>query len=572
MAPSPHDAALAVDLPALERHLPFYGLASAPFRAGVDPGRLWLGPQQRALLDTLAGTIREREGIVLLTGDVGTGKTTLAQRLVSALGRPGFAVGWVSSPGTASSDFFEAVLSAYGVRQPAQNRDAFAAAFERVLARAGAAGDRVLLVVDEAQGLSDEVLDEIGPLAAMASGRGGSLVILLVGETRLDAALGRDRHAGLRERVVARSTVPALSADEVGAYVRHCLDAAGAVTDVFDANAIRRVAALSAGAPGTINIICDRALLAGRAQRARPISAAVVDECYPEPGARAPKPAARQPWTRRPVSFPPAPRRRGRVYVTAAATVLLVTGAPYLAWWVIGLDDGKSHNAARQSVTARPDDAARPAPAPVQAERADPAPTASSGSPATEIDPEAQPSMAALDVPVTLPTRALSVRPRSVQARETRLGRETSPRASLAGAPASTPGPTPRIAAPGPAAPTPVTAPARVVPPSSAPPVASLAPASPRATPAPAAPAMSAPPSPAPPPVAYAPAATPPAPATARVPRPFVPPAELAPVVRRVPQDVPVSRPPAREPRADSPDPAAVIDWLVEKSPGKRAP
>jgi general secretion pathway protein A len=571
MAPSPHDAALvAVDLPAPERHLPFYGLASAPFKAGVDPGRLWLGPEQRALLDTLAGTIRDREGIVLLTGDVATGKTTLAQRLVATLGRPGFTVGWVSSPGSASPDFFEAVLSAYGVRQPVQNRSAFAAVFERVLARAGATGSRVLLVIDEAQGLSDEVLDEIGALAAMASGRDGSLAILLVGETRLDAALGHERHAVLRERVVARCPVPALRADEVGVYVRHCLDAAGSVTDIFDANAIRRIAELSAGAPGTINIICDRALLAGRAQRARPITAAIVDECYPAPGARAPKPAARQPWTRRPVSFPPAPRRRGRVYVTAAATVLLVTGAPYLAWWLIGLDGGKVRNASRQSVTVRSDDAARAVPASVQADRAsDAAPTAPPADLAVEIEAEARPSMAALDVPVTLPARALSVRPRSVQARETRSSREARPTDSLAGAPVPAPSSTPRVSAPAPAAPASVPAPARVASRSPAAAVPSLTPAPQRAVPAPASPSVSASPLP---PVAHTPAVTLSAPATARVPRPFVPPADLAPVARSGPQDVPVSRPPARELRADAPDPSAVIDWLVEKSPGKRTP
>lgn len=567
MAPSPHDATLvAVDLPVPERHLPYYGLASAPFKAGVDPARLWLGPDQRALLDTLAAAIRNREGIVLLTGNVGTGKTTLAQRLAATLGRPEFTVGWVSSPGSAPTDFFEAVLSAYGVRQPVQSRDAFAAAFERVLARAGATGDRVLLIVDEAQGLSDEVLDEVSALAAMARGRSGSLGILLVGETRLDGALARDRHETLRAHIVARRAVPALRAEEVGAYIRHCLDAAGAVTDIFNVNAIGRIAALSAGAPGAINIICDRALLAGRAKRARPITAAIVDECYAAPGEAAPKPAARQPWTRKPVSFPPAPRRRGRLYVTAAATVLLVTGAPYLAWWLIGLDDGKVRNAARQSVVVRSDDAERAASAPVPAERVDAAAPTSPGTSSATADPEAQPSMAGIDVPVTLPTRALSVRPRSVQARETRSGREATAPNSLAGATASSPSAAPRITSP-----TPVTAPAPMTSPASNAPVASVAPASPRAS-APASPAAPAPTPPVPSTAAQAPAVTPPPPAVARVPRPFVPSPEPAPVVRSAPQDVPVARPPAREPSAGSPDPSAVIDWLVEKSPGRRAP
>ena len=111
------DAALsAAELPGPDRHLPFYGLASPPFRSGADPARLWLGNPHRALLDTLARAIREGNGIALLTGDAGTGKTSLAQRFIAMLGPSGISVGRVSSPGQAPSDFFEAVLSAYGVR------------------------------------------------------------------------------------------------------------------------------------------------------------------------------------------------------------------------------------------------------------------------------------------------------------------------------------------------------------------------------------------------------------------------------------------------------------------------
>src|SRR5262245_44816914 len=146
-------------------HLPFYGLLSPPFRSGPDPGRLWLGSAHRVIVDTLSRAIRGDEGIVLLTGDVGTGKTSLVQRLVSALGATGIAVGRVASPGSVPSDFFEAVLSAHGVRRPVHDADAFRSCFRDVLARAAATGDKVLLVVDEAQGLSPALLTEIGILS-----------------------------------------------------------------------------------------------------------------------------------------------------------------------------------------------------------------------------------------------------------------------------------------------------------------------------------------------------------------------------------------------------------------------
>ena len=179
------DAALsAAELPGPDRHLAFYGLASPPFRSGADPGHLWLGKAHRTILDTLARAFRDGNGIAVLTGDAGTGKTSLAQRFIAMLGPAGIAVGRVSSPGQAPSDFFEAVLSAYGVRRPVHDKDTFAACIRTVLARAAARGDKVLLALDEAQGLGHELLREVGDLSALAAASGHPLYILLIGETR----------------------------------------------------------------------------------------------------------------------------------------------------------------------------------------------------------------------------------------------------------------------------------------------------------------------------------------------------------------------------------------------------
>src|SRR4030095_5763930 len=93
------DAALsAAELPGLDRHLSFYGLVSPPFRSGPDPGHLWLGKAQRAILDTLRRAFQDGNGIAVLTGDAGTGKTSLAQRFIAMLGPAGIAVGRVASP------------------------------------------------------------------------------------------------------------------------------------------------------------------------------------------------------------------------------------------------------------------------------------------------------------------------------------------------------------------------------------------------------------------------------------------------------------------------------------------
>jgi hypothetical protein len=200
------------------------------------------------------------------------------------------------------------------------DKDTFAACIRAVLARTAARGDRVLLALDEAQGLGHELLREVGDLSALAAASGHSLFILLIGETRLTAALKDDQHAGLRAHIIARCAVPALGLDEVGAYVRHNLDAAGAVTEVFSPEAIRTIASLSRGAPGAINILGDRALLVGRARRARPITAAIVSECGRSPESPSAADTGVDRSSPRPTSVRSRAEGRGRLYVTIAAT------------------------------------------------------------------------------------------------------------------------------------------------------------------------------------------------------------------------------------------------------------
>ena len=370
------------------------------------------------------------------------------------LGPAGIVVGRVSSPGPAPSDFFEAVLSAYAVRRPVHDKDTFAACFRDVLARAAARGDKVLLVMDEAQGLGHELLREVGNLSAMAVASGHPLVILLVGETRLAMVLHADRHAALREHIIARCAVPPLNPDEVGAYVRHYLDAAGAVTEVFSPEAIRTIASLSRGAPGAINIIGDRALLAGRARRARPITEAIVSDCGRSPGSPSAVDAGFERSSARATSLHSRAKGRGRLYVTIAATALLVTGAPYLAWWLAGLG-GNSARTASDDAPRPPHAQAReeesPAPAVVTRPGAD---TPSSPVAPGDADRPALPerrapvSAAPIEARAATAARPPAARPRiavpreSPATRDTPVIRETRP-----------PAPTPRPPAPVAAAP-----------------------------------------------------------------------------------------------------------------------
>jgi general secretion pathway protein A len=271
------DSGSGVDSSDTHEVLAYFGLSRAPFRAGTDPALLWLGKRQREVLAALTDAIRDGSGIFVITSDVGTGKTSLTHSLVNGLNGADLVVGRVTNPGFDSPDFFQAVANAYRIKGTIRSKDAFAEQLGSLLDRDGPAPRKALLIVDEAQSLSHELLGEIRDLSRLGNGNGHSLAILLVGQTELSRTLADDAHAGLRQQIGLTCTVDPLTPYEVGEYVGHCLKIAGATDEVFSADAIREIALLSRGTPVLINAICDRALLAGYARRTRTIDRDVID-------------------------------------------------------------------------------------------------------------------------------------------------------------------------------------------------------------------------------------------------------------------------------------------------------
>jgi hypothetical protein len=168
------------------------------------------------------------------------------------------------------------VADAYGIREKCHTRAAFVQSFQDLLDRAGSSHKKVLLIIDEAQSLSDEILREIQEMSAIRTTEGHPLVILLVGQTEFNATLSGERHAALRQRITAECTVAPLTEDEVGEYIRHCLEVAGCKDPIFTPDAIREIASISRGAPGVVNVICNRALWAGSRQ-ARTIGRGIIE-------------------------------------------------------------------------------------------------------------------------------------------------------------------------------------------------------------------------------------------------------------------------------------------------------
>lgn len=257
--------------------LPSSPLQANPFATNTDPRFLWPGEPYQDALAALTDGVLGNASLVLLTGQAGTGKTTLTNALIDRLGEAAV-VARLSYPTLAPSEFYQYLAAAFTVQGALPTRASFLAQFSDFLSAAARNGRRVLLVIDDAQGLTRALLEEIRHLAHLASEAGFPLSILLVGQEELMALLQMD-HPELHEKIHIRCRLRPLNEDETGEYIRHRLRIAGAEEGLFSADAIRAMFASSGGIPGLINIIGDLALLSLHGQEARLVGAEIVREC-----------------------------------------------------------------------------------------------------------------------------------------------------------------------------------------------------------------------------------------------------------------------------------------------------
>ena len=263
------------------RYLEHYGLRAAPFASNVDPRLLWLGRAHREILATLAAAIRHGHGIVLLTGEAGTGKTSLVSVLIERLSGEPLAIGRISNPTFEASDLFQEVAGAFGIRARVRGKAALAAHLQELLGRGAPASQHALLVIDEAQALSDELLRDVCDLSTVAMS-GGSLTTLLVGQAELSATLARDEPGALWPLITTRCVLGRLTPAEVGEYIESRLRMAGCDGSIFDGDAILQIATISRGALGMVNVVCEHALLTGFERQVRTIGRDLVDDCLGE--------------------------------------------------------------------------------------------------------------------------------------------------------------------------------------------------------------------------------------------------------------------------------------------------
>lgn len=255
----------------------YFGLKEAPFRLTPDPTYLYMsGRHQEALAHLLFG-VSDGGGFVQLTGDVGTGKTTLCRALLAQL-PPQVDVALILNPRLTIPEFLASVCDELKIPYPRDTTSpkVFVDVLDRYLLDAHARGRRTVLLIDEAQGLSVEVLEQVRLLTNLETTSEKLLQIVLIGQPELVPLLARDDLRQLAQRITARYHLEPFTETDTHAYVRHRLQVAGGRHGLFSEAAIRRIHAESRGIPRLINIICDRALLGAYAQDKKRIEPGMV--------------------------------------------------------------------------------------------------------------------------------------------------------------------------------------------------------------------------------------------------------------------------------------------------------
>jgi general secretion pathway protein A len=274
MVPSPAVRTLLTGAPLYLTH---FGLAEAPFSTTPDPRFLYLSDRHRDGFAHLLYGVGERGGFVQLTGEVGTGKTTLCRRLLDHL--PDHVdVALILNPTLSRLELLATICDELRVAYPT-GTDSIKTLVEALYARlleAHGQGRRVVVIVDEAQHLSGQVLEQLRLLTNLETGKAKLLQIILIGQPELIDRLGQTALRQVAQRVAARYHLEPLDEHDTRAYVRHRLAMVGQSDPIFHDRALRILHRASRGLPRMINVLCDRALLGAYAERSPQVTARIA--------------------------------------------------------------------------------------------------------------------------------------------------------------------------------------------------------------------------------------------------------------------------------------------------------
>lgn len=261
----------------------FYGFRDSPFRLTPDPDYLFLSTNHQEALGHLLFGVSEGNGVVVITGEIGTGKTTLLRTLVRNLD-PQTTVAYIFNPALSALELLQTINTDLGIPATSTSKKELIDELNRFLLEQQAAGRRVVVIVDEAQDLEPAVLEQLRLLSNLETEREKLLHIVLVGQPELRSILARSELAQLDQRVTLRWHLGPMNAEETAGYVRHRLRVAanGREPVRFTPAALRQVYRFSRGIPRVINVLCHRVLLISYTREERQIGSAIVRQAMRE--------------------------------------------------------------------------------------------------------------------------------------------------------------------------------------------------------------------------------------------------------------------------------------------------
>jgi len=261
----------------------FYGLKEKPFNVTSDPSFFFYSQKHKEALSHLLYGVTQRKGIIAITGEIGTGKTTLCRFFLNQLGS-NVKTAFILNPYFSEMQLLEAIIKDFGINIKSKSRLSFIWELNDFLLNESGRGNNVVLIIDEAQNLKPSQLEQVRLLSNLETEKDKLIQIILVGQPELNRRLNLYELRQLQQRIMVRYHVTPLEKEDVKNYIIHRLKIAGCTdNDInFTEEAFQVISDFSGGTPRLINIICDRALLAGFVNETKTIGENILKKCIEE--------------------------------------------------------------------------------------------------------------------------------------------------------------------------------------------------------------------------------------------------------------------------------------------------
>lgn len=260
----------------------YYGLKERPFNVTSDPAFFFSSKKHKEALSHLLYGVSQRKGIIVLTGEIGTGKTTICRFFLNQIGK-NVKTAFILNPTFSETQLLESIIKDFGLTLKNNTKLGMVTELNNFLLKESNAGNNLVLIVDEAQNLKPALLEQIRLLSNLETEKDKLLQVILVGQPELNSRLNLYDLRQLRQRIMVRYHIGPLDSDEIKNYINWRLEVAGSGKKIeFSSEAIDIISRFSAGTPRLINMICDRALLAGFVNETAHLDFNILKSCVEE--------------------------------------------------------------------------------------------------------------------------------------------------------------------------------------------------------------------------------------------------------------------------------------------------